>query len=163
MPKLNEFNVNEIPTALTATAGRGRQIRLWGSLARLVVGTAMIAGAVLTGADRVDVLIGLVVLPVAEVILLALRGTHATPLRLYGTAGYLLAFGLGIALWMLVPQAALLFYGASIVLAFVRGYAGCEIFAISNWIRNRDDQTVCLVFTPIDNAEARRAGANPNC
>ena len=163
MPKVNEINVNEIPAAPTATAGQGRQIRLWGSLARLVVGTAMIAGAVLTGADRVDVMLGLVVLPVAEVILLALRGSTAAPLRLYGNTGYLLAFGVGIALWTLVPQAALLFYGASIMLALVRGYAGCEIFAISNWIRDRDDQTVCLVFTPIDQAEARRAGANPSC
>ena len=62
-----------------------------------------------------------------------------------------------------IPQAALLFYGASIVLALVRGYAGCEIFAISNWLRQRDDQIVCPVFSPIDHAEARRANADPAC
>ena len=43
------------------------------------------------------------------------------------------------------------------------GYAGCEIFAISNWVRRRDDQIVCPLFSPIDQAEARQAGADPAC
>ena len=164
MTELNGMDVNETPTdPITTTAGRGRQIRFWGSLARFVVGTAMIAGAAVTGADRVDVLIGLAVLPIAEVVLLALRGTSATPLRLFGNTGHCLNWGIGIVLFSFVPQAALLFYGASIMLAFVRGYAGCEIFAISNWIRHRDDQIVCPAFSPIDHAEARRANAHAIC
>ena len=160
----NGTDVDETPTdPVTTIVGRGRQIRCWGSLARLVVGTAMLAGAAITGADRFDVLIGLAVLPVAEVVLLAVRGTNAAPLRLFGNTGHCLNWGIGIVLFNFVPQAALLFYGSSIMLAFVRGYAGCEIFAISNWIRNRDDQIVCPVFSPIDQAEARRAGANTSC
>ena len=62
-----------------------------------------------------------------------------------------------------MPRAALLFYCASILIAFVRGYAGCEIFAISNWLRRRDDQIVCPLFSPIDYLEARRAGHEPAC
>lgn len=164
MAELNGSDVDETPTdPITTTAGRGRQIRFWGSLARLVVGTAMIAGAAFTGADRLDVLIGLAVFPVAEVVLLALRGSKAAPLRLFGTTGHCLNWGIGIVLFNFVPQAALLFYGASIMLALVRGYAGCEIFAISNLLRNRDDQIVCPVFSPIDHAEARRANADVIC
>jgi len=48
---------------------------------------------------------------------------------------------------------ALIFYGTSILLSGVRGYAGCEILAISNLILHRDDQMGCAVFTPIDLAE----------
>ncbi len=166
MTIVNEINVNQIPADPAdpaVTAGQGRQIRIWGSVARLIVGTAMIAGAVLSGADRLDAVIGLAVFPVAEVALLALRGPGAAPLRLFGSAGHCINWGIGIVLFNVVPQAALLFYGMSILLAFVRGYAGCEIFAISNWIRGRDDQIVCPVFSPIDHAEARRADIAPSC
>ncbi|MGH9117667.1 MAG: hypothetical protein ACRD0A_07245 [Acidimicrobiales bacterium] len=31
-------------------------------------------------------------------------------------------------------DAALLFYGISMLLAAVRGYAGCEVLAVSNWV-----------------------------
>jgi hypothetical protein len=56
-------------------------------------------------------------------------------------------------------DAALLFYGASMLLAAVRGYAGCEVLAVSNWLLRRDDQIGCLLFWPIDHAERRRTGA----
>ena len=151
------------PTSTSPTIGTGRQIRFWGSTARLIVGSGMLIAAWLTGADRFDVLIGLVALPVVEVAVLALRGPNASPLRLYGNLGHCLNWGVGIATFSIVPPAALLFYGASILLAFVRGYAGCEIFAISNWLRRRDDQIVCPLFSPIDQLEARRVGTDPAC
>jgi hypothetical protein len=53
-------------------------------------------------------------------------------------------------------DAALVFYGASMLLAAVRGYAGCEILAISNWLLRRDDQVGCVIFSPVDAAERRR-------
>jgi hypothetical protein len=31
-------------------------------------------------------------------------------------------------------DAALIFYGSSMVLAAVRGYAGCEVLAVPNWL-----------------------------
>jgi hypothetical protein len=39
------------------------------------------------------------------------------------------------------------------LLAAARGYAGCEVLAISNWLLHRDDQIGCLVFSPIDRLE----------
>jgi hypothetical protein len=50
---------------------------------------------------------------------------------------------------------AFIFYGASMLVAAVRGYSGCEVLAISNWILTRDDQVGCLVLSPIDSAELR--------
>jgi hypothetical protein len=47
-------------------------------------------------------------------------------------------------------DAALLFYGASMLLAAARGYAGCEVLAVSNWLLRRDDQVGCVLFTPVD-------------
>ena len=56
-------------------------------------------------------------------------------------------------------DAALIFYGTSMLLAALRGYAGCEVLAISNWLLGRDDQAGCLLFWPIDHAERRRTRA----
>ena len=52
-------------------------------------------------------------------------------------------------------DAALLFYGVSMLLAALRGYAGCEVLAVSNWLLRRDDQVGCLLFAPVDHLEAR--------
>ena len=52
-------------------------------------------------------------------------------------------------------DAALVFYGASMLLAAIRGYAGCEVLAISNWLLRRDDQIGCLLFAPVDHLERR--------
>jgi hypothetical protein len=45
------------------------------------------------------------------------------------------------------------------LLAAVRGDAGCEVLAVSNWLLRRDDQIGCLLFWPIDHAERRRTHA----
>ncbi|MGH8878635.1 MAG: hypothetical protein ACRD0P_15040, partial [Stackebrandtia sp.] len=52
-------------------------------------------------------------------------------------------------------DAALLFYGASMLLAALRGYAGCEVLAVSNRLLRRDDQIGCILFAPIDHVERR--------
>lgn len=52
-------------------------------------------------------------------------------------------------------DAALIFYGASMLLAAARGYAGCEVTAISNWLLHRDDQVGCVLFWPVDCLERR--------
>src|SRR5216683_3845024 len=52
-------------------------------------------------------------------------------------------------------DAALVFYGASMLLAAVRGYGGCEVQAISNWVLRTDDQVGCFVLGPVDDAERR--------
>ena len=53
-------------------------------------------------------------------------------------------------------DAAVVFVGASMLLAAARGYAGCEVLAISNWLLRRDDRVGCIVFAPVDFAESRR-------
>ncbi len=57
-----------------------------------------------------------------------------------------------------VGFAALIFYGASMLLAAFRGYAGCEVLAVSNWVLRRDDQIGCLVLSPVDDLEKRYLG-----
>jgi hypothetical protein len=44
------------------------------------------------------------------------------------------------------------------LLAALRGYGGCEVTAISNWILGRDDQVGCLVLSPVDHLEHRMMG-----
>ncbi len=44
------------------------------------------------------------------------------------------------------------------LLAALRGYSGCEVTAISNWILGRDDQVGCLVLSPVDDLERRLKG-----
>jgi hypothetical protein len=46
---------------------------------------------------------------------------------------------------------------AAAVLAAARGYAGCEVLAVPNWPLRRDDQVGCVLFTPVDALERRRA------
>ena len=41
------------------------------------------------------------------------------------------------------------------LLAALRGYAGCEVLAISNWLLRRDDQVGCMVFAPVEDLERR--------
>ena len=140
----------------------GRQIGTWGSVARLVVGLGAIVAAAVVGPSPAELALGLVALPAIELgLLLVIRRPGAPPLRVDGGAGHAINWAVGVALFVVSTEAALLFYGVSILLAFARGYAGCEIFAISNWLRRRDDQIVCPIFSPIDAAEARRAGTGP--
>jgi hypothetical protein len=53
-----------------------------------------------------------------------------------------------IALWV--------WLGVSMLVAAGRGYGGCEAFALPNLITGRRDRIGCILYTPIDNAEARR-------
>jgi hypothetical protein len=39
------------------------------------------------------------------------------------------------------------------LLAAARGYGGCEVLAVSNWLLRRDDQVGCLVLSPLDRLE----------
>ena len=52
-------------------------------------------------------------------------------------------------------DAALIFYGASVLLAAARGYAGCEVLAASNWLLRRVDQVGCRLFLPVDRGESQ--------
>ena len=86
----------------------------------------------------------------------ALSGTTTT-IRATGHLGLCATNGVLCALFAVpfTQDAALLFIGSTLVLAAVRGYAGCEVTAISNWLLRRDDQVGCVVFSPLDAAEAQ--------
>ncbi len=132
-----------------------RSIGMWGTLARLVVGAALLATAFVLGVAWDDVAIGFVGFPAAVMLVLAIRGRSATPLKFYGSAGHLINGAIVVAAFVLLTPAALLFYGASMLLAGTRGYAGCEVFALSNWLWRRNDQIACAFFSPIDAIEGR--------
>jgi hypothetical protein len=89
---------------------------------------------------------------------------YPAPLRLTGPVAHLVNPSLFLVLyltWWYAPavdqlsDAALLFYGGSMLVAAARGYAGCEVLAVSNGLLGRDDQIGCALFWPVDTLEAR--------
>jgi len=154
---------------------QSRQIGSIGTAARVVLGLLLLAdglvasqvsvshGVVRTGFKPLSVAVGLVAFPV---VLLAWQWPRSrrssSRLQATGPVGTAINIIVFLAL-VLTPRyvpplaftsaAALVFYGASMLLAALRGYSGCEVLAVSNWILGRDDQIGCLVLNPIDAAE----------
>ncbi|MGH2740874.1 MAG: hypothetical protein ACRDN8_00010 [Thermoleophilaceae bacterium] len=70
--------------------------------------------------------------------------------------------GIASALTFVTPanEASIwVFFGASMLVAGARGYAGCEVLAFPNAITGRRDRIGCLLYTPIDSAETRHQAA----
>jgi hypothetical protein len=65
------------------------------------------------------------------------------------------AFGVGAATPAHGDVVLWAFLGISMLLAAARGDGGCEVLAFPNAITGRSDQIGCLIYTPIDAAEAR--------
>ena len=88
-----------------------------------------------------------------------------TPTRLEATGpvGHAVNLAVFLALYLAEPtsDATLIFYGASMWLSALRGYAGCEVLAVSNWLLGRDDQVGCALFWPVDQLEHHRTGQRP--
>lgn len=137
----------------------GRAIGPWGTFGRLVLGIGFLYLAWVVGLSWWEALLGAFAFPAILVLGQGFRLLFTSaPIRANGPLGYCLNFGIGTVLFMLAPSAAFTFYGLSLLLAAARGYAGCEILAVSNWLLRRDDQVGCVVFSPIDAVEARLAG-----
>lgn len=144
-----------------------RRIGLVGTLARIAVGIAFIYFALTEFGDPkwdldwYAVPLGLVVFPAALLLFqtVRLRFTNQT-LNATGVLGFCLNLAIGALLISLdiTRDAALLFYGTSMLLAAARGYAGCEVLAITNWILRRDDQVGCVLFSPLDEIESKTSG-----
>jgi len=156
-----------------ADPARTRVIGTAGTAARIMVGAALL-GSVVTGeasrgwhpAAWALALLGFPAAALAAAWLRARRrqgGLLATGpaghavnaavfAALYATPWYAPALGF-------TSDAALIFYGASMLLAAARGYAGCEVLAVPNWLLRRDDQVGCVLFAPVDALERRRADA----
>lgn len=156
------------------TAPAVRAIGPWGTAARIVLGAAM-AGSVLYGHwargwHPVAWLLGLVGFPTAVLAWQWWRSRRdPAPLRATGPVGHLLNLAVFLALyltWWYAPaldvlsDAALVFYGGSMLVAAVRGYAGCEVLAVSNWLLRRNDQVGCAPFWPVDVLEAHCTGTD---
>lgn len=157
-----------------------RHIGVIGTTARVVLGLFLLAygvlggqvsvihGQVRTGFEPLSVAIGVVAFPTVLLAWQWLRARRALT-RLQATGPFSTALNMLVFLalfltpWYARPlsftsDAALVFYGASMLLAALRGYGGCEVLAISNWILGRDDQVGCLVFGPLDYLERRLKG-----
>jgi hypothetical protein len=131
-------------------AAQRRRIGWWGTAVRIAVGASLVFAALTVWhATRVEMLVGLVALPAVATGLMLLRGRSAKPLRL-GAAGHLITAGHIGATFAVMPEAAALFYGSTAVVAGIHGNAGCEITALANWVRDRDDQVGCPVFAIFD-------------
>jgi hypothetical protein len=143
-----------IGVSASAPGRSRRRIGRWGTVSRVLVGSALIVLAlVVWRADRLDLVVGLVALPAVATLLMLLRDRSAPPLRL-GAAGHLVTVAHVTVTASLVGEAAALFYGSMALVAGVQGNGGCEITAISNWLRGRDDQVGCPVFAPFDAVDA---------
>jgi hypothetical protein len=162
----------------TAHAGTGRtgavtrRIGPLGTVARVVAGLALLGGIGVAhsrgdGLDWPAWPLGFLVLPAAAAAAQGLWTRHRR-VRFVVVGGLGYAVNVAVALALYLPQlavpgldvlwhAGVLFLGVSLLLAAVRGYAGCELLAVSNWVLRRDDQLGCVVLSPIDRLEAARA------
>lgn len=153
-------------------SSRPRAIGPAGTAARVVVGLLLL-GIVLQGElttrgiNPVSLAVGLAGIPAVVLTLQWLRVRRVSA-RLEATRPWQAALNIAVLAalyltpWYARPlaftaDAALYFYGASMLLAALRGYAGCEVLALSNWLLHRDDQVGCAVFFPVDYLEQRRA------
>jgi hypothetical protein len=155
-----------------ARTARIRQIGPVGTVARIALGGCflgfVLAGQLTRHQEPAAWLLALVVFPVLLVAAQRLRARrHPGRLRATGPAGHALNLAVFAALYAtpwyapslaFTSDAVLIFYGGSMLLAALRGYAGCEVLAVSNWLLRRDDQVGCVIFSPLDCLERRLAG-----
>lgn len=143
-----------------------------GTAARALLGGYMVASVVQgslaqSGAFQpASWLLGLVAFPAALLGWQAWQA-HRNPGRLIaltGPLGHLLTAAVFVTLYAtpwyappigFVSDAALLFFGSAMLVAAYRGYAGCELLSVSNWLLGRDDQVGCVLFDPLDRLERR--------
>jgi hypothetical protein len=168
---MTETDINQSEKA------RQRRIGTIGTVARVLIGSLMLLygltggrvqvmhGGVQIGFNPLSVGIGVIAFPALLLAWQWIRARNAkAPYEATGPLATTINIAVFIAL-VLTPRyapplsftsnAALVFYGASMLLAAARGYRGCEVLAISNWILRRDDQIGCLVLSPIDDYERR--------
>ncbi len=131
-----------------------------GTAARIAVGIGFVVLALVwRDPNWADVAVGLVVLPAVAVGLLGWRARR-NPGRLDATGPVATCVNAaGFTPLFLIPATAggaLLFCGSSMLVAAARRSGGCEVTEIANVALGRDDQVGCVLFGPIDAAEAGR-------
>ena len=147
----------------------GRDLGPLSTAARLVVGLLLVGsvihGQLVTHLALAPWALGLLGFPALVVAWHGWRvQRHPAPISATSPLSSLLGVALFLALyftWWYAPalsvtsDAALIFFGGSMLLAAFRGDAGCEILSSSNWLLHRHDQIACTVFFPIDALERR--------
>ena len=139
---------------------RDREIGPIGTLARIVAGAAAITLPIaLEGIGWWDVpalaVAPLVAAGLAMLITSVLGSVHGLAGCALIAALFAAAFAVGEATPAHGDVVFWGFFGASMLLAAVRGDGGCEVLAFPNAITGREDQIGCILFSPIDAAEAR--------
>ena len=151
-----------------------REIGPIGTAARLVGGVTAVALPIALGGfgwwDAAAVLVALPLVASGAAVLVTAGYRRLAPDALArrqaicsGPACWLIAMAIGaaVAIDILTPAsgevALWVWLGGSMLVAAARGYGGCEVLAIPNLITGRRDQIGCILYTPIDRAEARRA------
>ena len=147
---------------MSISLGEQRAIGTIGTIGRVMLGLFLILVPIWgpawwgDGVQWHEAVLGLVGFPAVMLALQFARLQYTTE-QLQATNGlwFCLNFAVGAALFSIsfTRDAAALFFGASLLLAAARGYAGCEVTAISNWLLRRDDQVGCVVFSPLDEVE----------
>lgn len=131
-----------------------------GVAARIAVGLVFVTAALWwRDPSWGDVVVGFVALPAAAVGLLGWRARrHPDRLEAISPAAHCLNVVLFMPLFFIPATAggAFLFYGMSMFVAAFRRSGGCEVTAIANAVLDRDDQVGCVLFGPLDAAEAVR-------
>ena len=143
-----------------------RQIGIIGTIARVIIGTWLagtaLYGHMVRGPFRpLPWITGLLLIP-AIFFAWQWARSRRNPSRLKANGPIASTINIIVFFYFLLwtpssisfmADAVLIFYGVSMLIAAIRGYAGCESLAISNWLLKRDDQLGCLLFSPIDFAE----------
>lgn len=151
--------------------GDRREIGPVGTLSRLVAGTAAIVVSTATGGIGwwdLAALDAFVLLASAVSVVVVWAYARYAPEAFASRHGVCSApacsliailFALSLAVSAVTPaDGDVVFWvwlGASMVVAGAAGYGGCEVLAFPNALTGRRDRIGCIVFSPIDAAEAR--------
>ncbi len=162
-PACNVAGMSVMNRSRSATGEHTRHLGVFGTVARVGFGSWMLVHAVQTGVKPLDALFGLLIANALVVVLLAARGPDAPPLRMTGPASHAVNLVVALIVLSVFHVPALLFAGTASLLAAARGYGGCEMFAVSNWLRRRDDQFGCPFYLPADIADQQLTGQRRAC
>jgi len=105
-----------------------------------------------------DLLIGIIIIPLVLIIWQLIRQkNNSQQLKALGNKGTIINTIITVFLFYTPLHHAMWFYlGFSLIVAAWRGYSGCEVLAISNWVTGRNDQVGCVILSPIDNLEKKK-------
>lgn len=115
----------------------------WRVSARFLFGTALLILGLLAVFSLIHMLVSRGLLGVNSWFGATLANALLVAVYIAGCAGWLLLRGEG-------QVAAVTFLGASLLLAAIRGDAGCEVMSIPNAFFGGHSHLACVVFSPID-------------